>query len=217
VGELLMLYEPLFSQIHNLHDLSTLILIPNGLHIDVLTADLYPLLSYIFAADKDISKPIKSIKKDFNNIPYRNTTALVDFNKQEDTLMLYTKKYSTYDTFIDNALNRFRYLKEQNDKGAVYFLTLVKQSLKKKYKNHVSNLSAYERQIALINKELDQLDVGQSSSNSQSTNDCESKYAKEYKKLKDLLDDNGKTIYYDKKNDDTYYAARQCFVCKSTK
>jgi len=217
VGELLMLYEPLFSQIHNLHDLSTIILIPNGLHIDVLTADLYPLLSYIFAADKDISKPVKSMRKDFNNIPYRNTTALVDFNKQEDTLIQYDKKYSTYDTFIDDALNRFRYLKGQNDKGAVYFLTLIKQSLKKKYKKHVSNLSAYEKQVALINKELDQLDIGQSSSSSQSTSDCEPKYAKEYKKLKDLLDDNGKTIYFEKKFDDTYYAARQGFVGNSTK
>jgi hypothetical protein len=219
VGELIMLYEPLFSQIHNLHDLSSLILIPNGLHIDTLTADLYPLLTYVFMADKDIAKPIKSIKKTFNNIPYKNTSPLTDFNKHDDILTTYTQKYPSYDTFIDDALNRFRYLKSQNDKGAVYFLSLIKESLKKKYKKHVSNLSAYERQITLINKELDELDLNTSSSPTATNNkdDCEPKYAKQYKKLKDLIEDNGKTIYFDKKFDETNYAIRQGFMGNSTK
>ena len=140
VGELIMLYEPLFGQIHNLHDLATLILLPNGLHIDILTAELYPLLTYIFAVDKDIAKSIKSIKKDFNNIPYRNTSALVDFQKHDDTLSLYEKAYTTYDTFVDDALNRFRYLKGQNDKGAVYFLNLIKGNLKR-FKKYTAPLS----------------------------------------------------------------------------
>jgi hypothetical protein len=215
VGELILLYEDDFHLIYNLNDLAKHILLPNGIHTDNLSADVHQLLIYIFACNKNIIKPSKNIRRSTAYIPYKNSLPLTDFNKHESNLSIYEKQYPSFNTFADNALNRYRHLKSQKDKGAYYFLNLIKDNLKQKYKTHVANLSIYKRELVQIDKELEKLDI--SSNNDHSNSNCQHRYAKEYTKLNKLLDDNGKTIFFDKKFDETNYALKQGYTGNSLK
>lgn len=214
IGELIMLYEKHFKYIYNLHDLAIHILLPNNINIDNLEDDVHSLLLYIFQCDKPKMKSFKSVKRNFTYLPYRNTTTLVDFEKHKGEVDFYEHKYPSQDAFIDDALNRYRYLKSQADKGAYFFLHLIKLNIQKKYKRHISKLSKYQKHVNNIDKELDRLNLP---SSTQAQNECKHSYAKEYSKLNKLLDDNGKVVYFDKKFDKSEYQIKAEFSGNSAK
>ena len=214
VGELIMQYESQFSNIYNLHDLTSIVLTPNNINLDHLSVEVHSLLMYVFASDKEDVKTVKLSPKKQNILPYHNTTPLTDFVKNAQYLENYTRDYPSYDSFIDDALNRFRYLRSQNDQGAFYVLSLLKHSIQKKYKKHIQSLGKYTKELQTANNELDKLDLP---SKSESENSCEQRYAKEYKKLDKLVEDNGKEIYYDKKFDTTPYKLKEGFTGTTSK
>jgi hypothetical protein len=216
-SEVIMQGEPFFKDIHNLQDLNDLILKPFNIDINTLTTDVYDLIKYIISYDKNYSRHLPSQSSNRrrlpSQLPYHNTTPLTDFAKNASKIALYDKQYPSLDTFIDNVLNRYRYLKSQNDKGAFYFLSLVKSNIQKKYKKHITVLSKYANELAATEKALDALKLPSSSERTT----CEGNYAKEYKKLDKLLDDNNKNVYYDKKYDKTDYKLKEGFTGSSKK
>ena len=214
-SEVIMQGEQLFNNIHNLQDMNDMILAPYGVDINTLTTDVYDLIKYILNFDND-DTPLRNrsvpIRKT-QHLPYHNTTTLTDFDKNASILSLYDKTYPSSDTFIDDVLNRFRHLRSQNDKGAFYFLSLVKQAIQRKYKKHIGLMSKYAKDLSATEKELETLKLPSSSDK----NHCEGSYAKEYKKLDKLLDDNNKHVYYDKKYDKTDYKLKEGSIGMSKK
>lgn len=218
VSEVIMQGEMHFKDIHNLEDLNNLVLKPFNIDINTLTTDVYDLIRYIINYDKDYNHRVSHRRRlpsqsHHNTLPYHNTTSLTDFAKNASKMALYDKQYPSFDTFIDDVLNRYRYLKSQNDKGAFYFLNLVKTNIQKKYKKHIAQMTKYSKDLSTTEKQLDALQLPTSSDR----NTCEGKYAKEYKKLDKLLDDNNKNIYYDKKYDKTDYKLKEGFTGTSKK
>jgi hypothetical protein len=213
VGELILLHEKEFYRIFNLHDLAKYILIPNGVDINSLNKDTHHLLSFVFSHDKSIPKPIRALNKTPAYLPYRNTTQLVDFKKYAGNLTIYDKDYQSYDSFVDDALNRFRYLKSQKDKGAYYFLNNVKANLQYKYKKHIQTLTTFKKELTLVDRALDKLELP----SAEVENTCEHRYAKEYKKIDKLLDDNDKFVFFDRRFDNTEYSAKHGFTGNSVK
>jgi hypothetical protein len=213
-SEVIMQGEPFFKDIHNLQDLNELILKPFSIDINTLTTSVYDLIKYIISYDKNYSHRLPSQSSHGQRtLPYHNTTILTDFAKNASKMASYDKKYPSFDTFIDDVLNRYRYLKSQNDKGAFYFLSLLKSNIQKKYKKHITLLTNYAKDLATTEKTLDALKLPSSSER----NTCEGKYAKEYKKLDKLLDDNNKNVFYDKKYDKTDYKLKEGFTGSSKK
>lgn len=215
VAELIWLYEHDFAHIYNIHDLAKRILIPNGINLDDLTVDVYHLLAYIFESDKPTQTQSSEITKSPKKLPYRNTTPALDFKKHAEYLVNYSKDYTSYDSFIDDALNRFRYLKSQQDAGAYYFLNLIKSDLKSKYKRHIDTLSVLNKDMKIIHKSLDGLEMPSTTTNASSA-PCDAQFAKEYKKLDKLVEDNGKPIYFDKSHDTTMYTLKQTYTQNSS-
>lgn len=214
--EVIMQGEDIFKDIHNLQDLNDNILIPFGVDINTLTTDVYDLLNYIITYDKHYKASKDTSRKrtkPSSYLPYHSTSSLTDFIKNASKMTLYDKQYPSFDTFIDDALNRYRYLKSQNDKGAFYFLSLLKEAIQKKYKKNVNLMSKYAKDLAVIEKDLESLQLPSTSER----NTCEGKYAKEYKKLDKLLEDNNKNIYYDKKYDKTDYKLKEGFTGNTKK
>ena len=214
IGETLLLWEQSFKDIHNLSDLSYHILHQYGIRLDDIPIELHSFIKYILNCNKDY-KPItkRQRRNNLHYLPYHNTTILTDFKKNEDLMKYYNKQYSSYDTYIDDVLNRFRFLRSQNDKGAYYIINLIKTSIEKKYNRHYSQLSKFNNDLTLVEKELDKLQLPSSTDK----NTCDGTYAKSYKKLDKLLNDNDKQIYYDKKYDTTNYKLKEGFSGSSDK
>jgi len=215
VAELIWLYEQDFAHIYNIHDLAKRILIPNGINLDDLTVDVYHLLAYIFECDKPEQDLTSEVTKSVKKLPYRNTTPALDFKKHAQYLVNYSKDYTSYDSFIDDALNRFRYLKSQQDAGTYYFLNLIKSDLTSKVKRHIDSLSELNKDMKIIYKSLDGLEMPSTATNA-SRMECDAQYAKEYKKLDKLVEDNGKPIYFDKSHDTTLYTVKQTYTQNSS-
>lgn len=215
IGELIMMYEDEFKHIHNLHDLASYILIPNQVNLDHLHLEVHNLLMYVFACDKDFKRPIKSVRKTRQYLPYMNTIPLTDFVKNAGHLVEYKYDYPSYDHYVDDALNRFRYLRTQNDQGAYYVLHLLKQGIQKKYKKHVQSLGKFTKELSSVEMDVDKLVLP--NDGSKNDDECERRYAKEYKKLDALLNDNGRIVFYDKKFDPTPYQFTNGFPGGSTK
>ena len=214
IGETILLWEECFKDVYNLNDLSYHILHNYGIRLDDIPMELHSFIKYILGYNKDYKTSSKRQRR--NNIqylPYHNTTILTDFKKNEEALRYYNKQYSSYDTYIDDVLNRFRFLRTQNDKGAYYLISLTKKSIEKKYKKHYSKLSKFDNDLTLVEKELDKLQLPSSTDR----NSCEGTYAKSYKKIDKLLNDNDKQIYYDKKYDKTNYKLKEGFTGSSDK
>ena len=208
IGEILLLCEQYFKDIYNLNDLSNHILQKYGIKLDDIPMELHTFIKYIFNHNKDYKPTTKRPHKiNVQYLPYHNTTVLTDFKKNEEEMKYYNKHYESYDTYIDDVLNRFRFLKGQNDKGAYYFINLIKNDIKKKYNKHYSKLSKFNNDLALVEKELNKLQLPSSTEK----NTCEGTYAKSYKKIDKLLNDNDKQIYYDKKYDTTNYKLKEGF------
>lgn len=209
IGEILLLWEQHFEKVHNLSDLSYFILSQYNVNLDDITVEQYSFIKYILNHNKDYKSSQKRVRtkvKDF--LPYHNTTVLTDFKKNGDSfLKYYEKQYPCYDTYIDDVLNRFRYLRSQNDKGAYYLLQLVKKGIEKKYNKHYQKLSKYNQELSSVEQSLDKLSLPKSDD----INTCENAYAKSYKKLDKLLADNDKQIYFDKKYDITHYKLKEGF------
>lgn len=217
IDELLMLFKDRFDEIKNLHDLSTIVLLPHGVNIDNIGTNMYDILAHIFAQkrkSKDHEKPVKPREE----LPYRNTTPLVDFKKNAKFLDVYSKDYPSYNTYIDDALNRFRYLKSQQDSGAYYFLSSLQANMKHKYKKHITKLAQYHRELLIADKAIDALEFKDDKQKGLVTETCESgSYAKEYKKIDKLSEDNNKTLYFDKKFDPTPYDVKSNYTGNSSK
>jgi len=214
VAEILMLGEECFKDIHNLQDLNDWLLVPYMIDINTLTTDVHDLLKYIINHDKSYRQSSsRKPKQNSNILPYHNTTVLTDFAKNQAYMSLYASEYPSYDKFIDDVLNRFRHLRSQNDKGAFYFLTLLKHSIQKKYKKHIVKLSDFIKDLAKTEKTLEGIELPSSNDK----NPCEATYAKEYKKLDKLLDDNNKDVHFDKKYDKTDYKLKDGFTGTSKK
>lgn len=220
IDELLMLYKDRFNEIRNLHDLSSIVLLPHGVNIDDIGVDVYDLLAHVFSEhtkrkkdDHEHGKPVKPR----DNLPYRNTTPLMDFKKNTSHLAIYPKDYPSYNTYIDDALNRFRYLKSQQDSGAYYVLSVVTANMKHKYNKHIGKLAQYHRELLVVDKAIDALDFKDKKKDSAEVNICESAYAKEYKKIDKLIEDNNKVLYFDKKFDPTLYATKNGYTGRTSK
>lgn len=214
IGETILLWEQFFKDIYNLNDLSYLILHRYGIKLDDIPMDLHTFIKYILNHNKDYKASTKRPRR--NNLqflPYHNTTVLTDFKKNEQVMKYYNKQYSSYDTYIDDVLNRFRFLRGQNDKGAYYFISLIKKGIEKKYNKHYAKLSKFNNDLTLVEKELDKLQLPSSTER----NICEGTYAKRYKKLDDLLKDNDKQIYFDDKYDTSNYKLKEGFSGSSDK
>lgn len=214
IGETLLLWEQHFKDIHNLSDLSYYILRKYGIRLDDIPIELHSFIKYILNNNKDY-KPVtkRQRRNNLHYLPYHNTTILTDFKKNNDVMKYYNTQYPSYDKYIDDVLNRFRFLKNQNDKGAYYFINLIKKEIEKKYNKHYSKLSQFNNDLTLVEKELDKLQLPSSTDR----NTCEGTYAKSYKKLDKLLNDNDKQIYYDKKYDNTNYKLKEGFSGSSDK
>lgn len=214
IGEVLLLWEQCFKDIYNLNDLSYHILNKYAIKLDDIPIELHAVIKYIFNFNKDYKPVLKRVRRNnLQHLPYHNTTLLTDFKKNEDVMKYYNNKYPSYDTYIDDVLNRFRFLKTQNDKGAYYFINLIRKNIEKKYNKHHSQLSKFNNDLTSIEKELDKLQLPSSTDK----NVCEGTYAKSYKKLDKLLNDNDKQIYFDKKYDTTNYKLKEGFSGSSDK
>jgi hypothetical protein len=214
IGEVLLLGENNYKNIYNLQDLSDLLLSNYGIKLDDISIELHSFIKYILSHDKEHIPVLKRTRKsNVQLIPYHNTSLLTDFQKNKDLLKYYNYLYPSYDSYIDDVLNRFRYLRTQNDKGAYYVVSLIKKNVEKKYKKHYSQLTKFQKELLLIEQTLDKLQLPSSSE----TNTCESTYAKKYKKLDKLLDDNNKQIYFDKAYDKTKYTLKEGFSGSSDK
>lgn len=208
IGETILLWEQYFKDIYNLNDLSYHILNKYGIKVDDIPIELHTFIKYVLNNNKDYKPTTKRPRgNNFQFLPYHNTTVLTDFKKNDEIMKYYNKHYSSHDTYIDDVLNRFRFLRCQNDKGAYYFISLIKKTIEKKYNKHYSKLSQYNNDLALVEKELDKLQLPLTTDR----NICEGTYAKSYKKLDKLLNDNDKQIYYDKKYDKTNYNLKEGF------
>lgn len=206
VGELMLLYEHLFSSINNMKDLERYVLIPNNINIDDLPEDINTLLIHIFRKHQERHRRRQTLTPYKLNVPYKNTTPLLDFVRQEKFLSNYQNIYTSFDSLVDNQVNRFRFLRHQQDHGSYYVLNIIKQGLKKKYNKNIRSLGIFKKALQKIEKEIDDLDF--QSSQTELNQACSHSYAKEYKKLEKLTADNEKTIYFDKKFDKTpYYLA----------
>lgn len=214
VSQYLLLHKDKFQHIFNFSDLTTHILRKGGIDIDLLHKVDKQLISYIFNFGKSsalaVTKPLsrRRLQKQYH---YANTSALMDFAKYKDNLKKY-QEYANYERLVDDALNRFRYLKSQNDKGAFYFLQRIKANLEKKYKSNIGNLRTYVKELAKLEKDLESLDVISATSDKscQKQNSVQ-KFAKEYTSLDVLLSDNDKTVYFDESLDETPYNASEGF------
>lgn len=218
VGELIMIHETEFKHINNLQDLATLVLIPNNINIDHIGVDVHDLLIYVFACDKDFTRVIKSVKKTRELLPYLNTTPLTDFKKNATHLVEYKYDYPSYDQYVDDALNRFRYLKSQNDKGAYFLLHVLKNNITKKYKKHSQSLGKFTKELQVIESTIDNLKLPNTSSTVEDP--CQRKYAKEYKSkdgFDKLVADNNKPVFHDKQFDTTPYHLKKDFVGENSK
>lgn len=208
IGEILLTWEHCFKDIYNLNDLSYHILSRYGVRLDDIPIESHSFIKYIFNHNKESKPASRKIRR--NNVPflpYYNTTLLTDFQKNEESMKYYNKLYPSYNTYIDDVLNRFRYLRTQNDKGAYYFIKLIKSNIERKYKKHYSQLTKYQKELVLAEQSLDKLELPSSSDK----NTCESTYAKRYKKLDKLLGDNNKQVYFDKSYDKTKYNLKEGF------
>lgn len=214
VAELIVMHEQHFHTYNNLRDLQHKLLSPYGVSINDLPKDIYYLLAYIFNRNKLPKRRRVHAVQPRSKIPYKNTTPLLDFNHHNTLFEYYKQQYPSQDTYIDDALNRFRYLKSNRDNGAYYVLSVLKLSLRRKYNKHIQSLAKYKKHLMKVEDELDKLDFSPSSSNDAS-NLCAPKYSKEYKKLDKLVADNGKAIYFDKKLDKTPYGVLQGISAKS--
>jgi len=218
IGQYILMYKHKFSKIFNVYDLSKYILKDGGIETDALTVEYENLIKYIFSYGKDaelsLTRPI--LKRRFEReYPYLNTSPLVDFVKYKEELQKY-KSYNDYSKLIDDALNRFRYLKSQNDKGAYYFLKRVKLKLKKKYKNNIRNMDIHIKELNKIYKELEKLDLQSIATDNSCYNTTkQQKFAKEYTNLNALIEDNDKIIYFDMSHDDTEYSLKSGFKGES--
>lgn len=218
IAELIIMHEPNFNSYKNMKDIHHKILRPYGININDVPNDTYHLLTYIFSKNRlPKSRRLRAVQPRLA-MPYKNTTPLLDFSHHKSLFDFYSKKYTGYDTYIDDALNRFRYLKGNRDNGAYYVLSVLKSSLKKKYHKHIHSLAKYKKSLLKVEDELDKLDF--SSGNTQTSQTvqelCAPKYSKEYKKLDKLVADNGRTLYFDKKLDKTPYHVLQGTSSKSS-
>lgn len=215
VAELILTHEKHFHLYKNIHEIQYKLLQPFNINVNELSNDTYHLLSYIFSKHKlSKTRQVQAIQPR-KTIPYRNTTPLLDFSQHQQLFDFYTKKYSSQDQYVDDALNRFRYLKGNRDNGAYYVLSVLGQTIKKKYKSHVQSLARYKKSLAKVEGDLDQLDFAADANTDNRTNLCSPKYSKEYKKLDKLVADNGKVLYFDKKLDITSYNILQGVTARS--
>lgn len=215
VTELIVMHEPYFHQYKNISDIQSKLLTPAGININDVPRDAYHLLMYIFAKNKLRKHRRVAATQPRIHMPYKNTTPLLDFNHHNDLMRQYSKQYSSADSYVDDALNRFRYLKSNRDKGAYYILSILRFHLKKKYNKHIHSLAKYKKNLMKIEGDLDKLDFSATSS-TETLNLCAPRYSKEYKKLDKLVADNGKDIFFDKKLDTTPYHILQGVTTNST-
>jgi hypothetical protein len=213
IGEVLLLGEHRYKDIYNLQDLSYHILSNYGIKLDDLAIELHSFIKYILNYDKEHKPILKRARKSNVQLPYHNTSLLTDFHKNKNILKYYTSLYPSYDSYIDDVLNRFRYLRTQNDKGAYYVISMIKKTIEKKYKKHFSHLTKFQKDLVSIEQTLDKLQLPSTAE----INTCESTYAKKYKKLDKLLDDNNKQVYFDKAYDITRYNLKEGFSGSSDK
>lgn len=214
ISELILMHEPHFLQYKNIRDIQHKVLKPVGIDVNNLPQNTHALLTYIFSQHKQPRKRRVHAIQPRAKIPYRNTTPLLDFDHHHTLFDFYNKQYIAHDTYIDDALNRFRYLKSNRDNGAYYVLSVLQRGLKKKYNKHIHSLAKYKQNLMKIEDELDKLDIPLISAKD-AVNICTPKYSKEYKKLDELVADNGKHLYFDKKLDVTPYNVLQGVVGKS--
>jgi hypothetical protein len=214
VAELIVMHEQHFHAYKNIRELQHKLLSPFGVSINDLPSNIYYLLTYIFNKNKLPMRRRVHAVQPRSKIPYKNTTPLLDFNHHNTLFDYYKQQYPSQDSYIDDALNRFRYLKSNRDNGSYYVLSVLKLSLKRKYNKHVQSLAKYKKSLMKVDDELDKLDFSPSGSKDAS-NLCAPKYSKEYKKLDKLVADNGKSIYFDKKLDKTPYGVLQGLSAKS--
>lgn len=203
VGELVLLYEHKFHDIHNMKDLDAHILIPNQINKDDLPEDIHTLLTHIFLTHETHNKRRQLIAPFKTTIPYKNTTPLLDFVRHDKYVQNYQNLYTSFDSLVDNPTNRFRFLRHQQDHGSYYVLNIMKQEMKKKYTKHIRSLATFKKALQQVEKDIDQLEF--SSNQTEVNKACFHSYAKEYKKLDKLTADNEKTVYFDKKLDKTPY------------
>lgn len=203
VGELMLLYEDKFNNIHNMKDLEEIVFLPNNINVDDLPADIRSLLTHIFKKHHEQAKRRQTITPFKSNVPYKNTIPLLDFVRNDKYLKNYEHTYTSFDSLVDNPVNRFRFLRHQQDHGSFYVLNIIKQEMKKRYTKHIRSLAVFKKALQKVENDLDKLDF--SSNQKEVTQACFHSYAKEYKKLDKLTADNEKTIYFDKKFDKTPY------------
>lgn len=206
-SEIIYIHQKDFKNhsVYNLEDLQEKILSPYSISQDQLTCDDLKHISKLLL---QLNNP-KTLSQHTNQTNRKYFSSDVAFYNFKDLKpqVLYKKQYLG-DNITDTELNRFAYLKKNNDYGYIHLLNLISNYVAKKEKHieKVKNkLVEYSKEIRAQADDIINTKLNNKSS-------CEPKriIAKTYNTFREMLEDNNKdTIYFDESHDKTRYGIKQ--------
>lgn len=209
-SEILYIHKKDFKthSIFNLEDLQEKILSPYSISQDQLTCED---LKHISKLLQQLPKtPVASSIPQQNNRKYFSSDVAFLNYKEHKPHSLYKKQYLG-SNITDTELNRFIYLKKNNDYGYIYLIKLITSYVAKKEK-HIEKIK--EKLVQYSNEIRAQADdIINTKLNNKSS--CEPKriMAKTYNTYREMLEDNNKPdIYFDEVHDKTRYDIKQKII-----
>ena len=203
LSELFYMYFDLFPSFQTLDNLRKFLL-DQDINYDNLPTELFRILNLIFNQDKHLYKSLSVTKPSYHIHNYQEglNDFILNFKTNLINLEVYKQEYIGFKTFIDISLNRYAHLRNKNDYGYLYILSIVKEQLENKFKNIEKSREKFENQLLELKQQLNNIrnDIEEPVKKTSAPN-----ITKKYYVLSDLENDNDKDIIYDKDIDPTPY------------
>ncbi len=207
LSELFFMYVDLFPSLQTVDSLRKFLL-DQEINYDNLPSELFRVLNLIFNQNKHLAQPLKTTVPSYHIHNYQEgvNDLLLNFKSNLVHLENYKQEYLGFKTFIDTSLNRYAYLRNKNDYGYLYILSIIKQHIEHKYKYTLKTREKLEKQLVELKQSLDDVrkDIELTTTKSETPI-----ITKKYYSISDLEKDNDIDTFYDKDIDPTQYKILQ--------